>query len=117
MEIMGVTIRTIVNDNVAIRCDGCREVIPGTPWRVNLLDIVAPEVAVGWTESTPVNPGPHQFHSDPACVRRWMGEHGYRFCRRGEVREIMRPVALPTDPPSWGLCDSIHRDDHEFVPA
>ena len=117
MEIMGVTIRTIVNDNVAIRCDGCREVIPGTPWRVNLLDIVAPEVAVGWTESTPVNPGPHQFHSDPACVRRWMGEHGYRFCRRGEVREIMRPVALPTDPPSWGLCDGIHRDDHEFVPA
>ena len=53
-----MTIRTIVNDNVAIRCDGCREVIPGTPWRVNLLDIVAPEVAVGWTESTPVNPGP-----------------------------------------------------------
>ncbi len=50
-------------------------------------------------------------------MRRWMGERGYRFCRRGEVREIMRPVALPTDPPSWGLCDGIHRDDHEFVPA
>ena len=48
MEIMGVTIRTIVKDTVAIRCDGCREVIPGTPWRVNLLDIVSPEVAVGW---------------------------------------------------------------------
>ena len=27
MEIMGVTIRTIVSDNVAARCDGCREVI------------------------------------------------------------------------------------------
>jgi hypothetical protein len=24
---------------------------------------------------------------------------------------------LPTAPPSWGLCDGIHRDDHEFVPA
>jgi hypothetical protein len=117
VDIMGVTIRTIVADTVSIRCDGCREVIPGTPWRINLLDTVSPEVAVGWTESAPINPGPHQFHSDAACVRRWMAEHGYRFCRRGEVREIMRPVALPTEPPSWGLCDGIHRDDHEFVPA
>jgi hypothetical protein len=117
MEIMGVTIRTIVRDNVAIRCDGCREIIPGTPWRVNLLDIVSPEVAVGWAESTPVNPGPHQFHPDPACVRRWMAERGHLFCRRGEVREIMRPIALPVEPPAWGLCDGLHRDDHEFVPA
>jgi hypothetical protein len=46
-----------------------------------------------------------------------MAERGYRFCRRGEVRVIMRPVLLPTDPPSYGLCDGIHRDDHEFVPA
>ena len=74
MEIMGVQIRTIIKDNVAIRCDGCREVIDGTPWRVNLLDIVSPEVAVGWTEQAPINPGPHQFHSDAACVRRWMAE-------------------------------------------
>ena len=29
----------------------------------------------------------------------------------------MRPVRIPTDPPAWGLCDGIHRDDHEFVPA
>jgi hypothetical protein len=29
----------------------------------------------------------------------------------------MRPVALPTDPLAWGLCDGLHRDDHEFVPA
>ena len=72
VELMGVTIRTIVNDNVAIRCDGCREIIPGTPWRVNLLDIVAPEVAVGWDEATPINPGPHQFHSDePASAAGW----------------------------------------------
>ena len=37
--------------------------------------------------------------------------------RRGEVREIMRPVALPVDPAAWGLCDGIHREAHEFVPA
>ena len=31
----------------------------------------------------------------------------------------MRPIPVPApDPPSsWGLCDGIHRDDHEFVPA
>jgi hypothetical protein len=117
MELMGVSIRTIVKDNVAIRCDGCREVIDGTPWRVNLLDTVATEVPVGWTESAAINPGPFQFHADPACVRRWMAEKGHLVCRRGSIREIMRPVRLPTDPPAWGLCDGLHRDDHEFVPA
>ena len=117
VELMGVTIRTIVSENVAIRCDGCREIISGTPWRVNLLDVVAPEVAVGWDEDSPINPGPHQFHSDESCVRRWMAERGYYLCRRGGVREIMRPVALPLDPPAWGLCDGIHRDEHEFIPA
>lgn len=117
MELMGVTIRTIVHDNVSIRCDGCREVIPGTPWRVNILDVVSPEVAVGWTEQSPLNPGPHQFHSDPVCVRSWMAERGHWFCRRGEVRELMRPVRLPLEEPAWGLCDGLHRDDHEFVPA
>jgi hypothetical protein len=117
MEIMGVQIRTIIKDNVAIRCDGCREVIEGTPWRINLLDIVAAESPVGWTERPAINPGPFQFHGDPACVRRWMAGRGLLFCRRGEVREIMRPIAIPTQPSSWGLCDGIHRDDHEFVPA
>jgi hypothetical protein len=117
VEILGVTIRTIVNDNVARRCDGCREIIEGTPWRVNLLDIVSPEVAVGWDESASINPGPHQFHGDAVCVRRWMAEKDYLFCRRGQVREIMRPIALPLDPPAFGLCDGLHRDDHEFVPA
>jgi hypothetical protein len=117
MEIMGVQIRTIVHDNVARRCAGCQAVIDGTPWRVNLLDIVASESPVGWTERPTINPGPFQFHGDPACVRRWMGEKGYLFCRRGEVREIMRPVAIPGETVRWGLCDGIHRDDHEFVPA
>lgn len=120
---MGIQIRTIVQDNVARRCDGCSEVIDGTPWRINLLDIVATETPVSWAGRPVVNPGPFQFHGDPACVRRWMAARGYLFCRRGEVREIMRPVALPAasdDPagtPRWGLCDGIHRDDHEFVPA
>jgi hypothetical protein len=117
MEIMGVQIRTIVKDNVAIRCDGCLKVIEVTPWRVNLLDIVASEAPVAWTERATINPGPFQFHPDPACVRSWMAVKGFLFCRRGEVREIMRPVRVPTDPPQWGLCDGIHRDDHEFVPA
>ena len=104
MEIMGVQIRTIIKDNVAIRCDGCLEVIDGTPWRVNLLDIVAAESPVAWTERPTINPGPFQFHGDPACVRRWMADKGYLFCRRGEVREIMRPVAIPGAIRRGGAC-------------
>lgn len=114
---MGVAIRTIVHDNVAIRCDGCLEVIDGTPWRVSLLDIVAPETASSWAAMPALNPGPFQFHSDPDHVRAWMRGRGLLFCRRSGVREIMRPVPLPTEPPSWGICDGLHEDDHEFVPA
>jgi hypothetical protein len=119
MEIQGVEIRTIVHDNVASRCDGCLEVIEGTPWRVNLLDIVAPEKATSWTDRAAVNPGPFQFHSDGAHVRAWMARRGFLLCRRAEVREIMRPipVPLPSGEGRWGLCDGLHRDDHEFVPA
>ena len=114
---MGVEIRTILSDNVAKRCDGCLEIIDGTPWRVNLLDIVATETPVDWTETALVNPGPFQFHGDPSHVRTWMARQGYLFCRRGEVREIMRPVPIPGEGQRFGLCDGIHRDDHEFVPA
>ena len=117
MELMGVSIRTIVHDNDARRCDGCRLEIGGTPWRINLLDIVATERAADWSESPAINPGPFQFHSDEACARAWMARRGYLFCRRGVVREIMRPIAIPGEPPRWGLCDGLHRDDHEFVPA
>jgi hypothetical protein len=117
MEIMGVDIRTIISDNVATRCDGCNEIIEGTPWRVNVLDIVATESPVDWTETPLVNPGPFQFHGDPAHVRAWMARKGYLFCRRSEVREIMRPVPIPGKDGRFGLCDGIHRDDHEFVPA
>ena len=68
MEIMGIELRTIISDNVAKRCEGCGEIIEGTPWRVNLLDIVAPEAAVSWAERTAINPGPFQFHGDPDHV-------------------------------------------------
>jgi hypothetical protein len=117
MEIMGIRIPTIVDDNRAARCEGCLEVIEGTPWRVNILDSVAAEKPVSWAEHAAINPGPFEFHPDPGHVRRWMAARGYLFCRRGQVREIMRPVALPVDPPRLGLCDGLHRDDHEFVPA
>jgi hypothetical protein len=117
MEIMGIQIRTIVRDNVATRCDGCLEIIDGTPWRINLLDIVAAEAPVAWTDRPQINPGPFQFHGNPGCVRRWMAARDFLFCRRGQVREIMRPVAIPESAGGYGLCDGIHRDDHEFVPA
>ncbi len=126
---MGVHIRTIVKDNIATRCAGCDGVIEGTPWRINILDIVAAETPVSWSSRPVINPGPFQFHGDPACVRRWMAARDHLFCRKGEVREIMRPIPIPSGDGSsadattatggdrWGLCDGIHRDDHEFVPA
>jgi hypothetical protein len=48
-----------------------------------------------------------------------MASKGYLFCRKGEVREIMRPIPVPGPDGNvtWGLCDGIHRDDHELVPA
>ena len=114
-----MTIRTIVPENHAARCEGCLEPIEGTPWRVNLLDIVAPERAAPWEDRAVLNPGPFEFHSDPAHVREWMGRRGLLLCRRSAVREIMRPipVPLPSGEGRWGLCEGLHRDDHEFVPA
>ena len=117
MDIMGIRIPTIVIDNQAARCEGCLDVIDGTPWRVSILDIVAAETPVSWVRHAAINPGPFQFHPDPAHVREWMAGKGYLFCRKGQVREIMRPVAIPGEPARLGLCDGFHRDDHEFVPA
>ena len=119
---MGIQIRTIISDNVATRCAGCEQVIEGTPWRVNILDIVSAETPVSWTDRPMINPGPFQFHGDPACVRGWMAGRAFLFCLKGEVREIMRPIPIPaaddaSNEVRWGLCDGIHRDDHEFVPA
>ena len=106
MEVVNVRVTTITDDNVARRCDGCLEVIDGTPWRLNILDIVAPERAADWTDAPAINPGPFQFHSDPDHVRRWMADKGYLFCRKGEVREIMRPIPVPAADGGavrWGL--------------
>jgi hypothetical protein len=115
MELYGVRIPTIIVDNVAARCAGCGEVIEGQPWRVSILDVVAPEAPVRWTETATINPGPQEFHSKPSHVLTWMSKRAFLFCRRSQVREIMRPVWLPVEPARLGLCDGLHRDDHEFV--
>ena len=49
-----------------------------------------------------------------------MAGRDFLFCRKGRVREIMRPIPVPGgdgQATRWGLCDGIHRDDHELVPA
>ena len=114
---MGIRIPTIGVDTNAVRCRGCSGLIEGQPFRVSVMDVVAIERAPSMAEGTQVNPGPYQFHSDPACVRTWMRERGYLFCRRSEVRGLMRPVTIPGEPPRLGLCDGVHRDDHAFIPA
>ena len=115
MELYGVRIATIVEDNVALRCSGCGGVIEGRPWRVSILDTIAPEAPVSWTASAVPNPGPFEFHADPRHVLAWMASREMLYCRRSAVRELMRPVWLPTNPRRLGLCDGLHRDDHEFV--
>jgi hypothetical protein len=120
MDYLGVRIPTIVSENVARRCDGCLEVIEGTPWRVNILDVVAAETPVSWAGAPAINPGPFQFHRDAAHVRRWMAGRGFLFCRKGTVREIMRPIVLDAgdgSAPRIALCDGLHTDDHELIAA
>ncbi len=117
MELYGVRIPTIIEDNIAARCLGCGEPITGQPWRINILDNIAPESPVSWTAAAGINPGPFEFHADPDHVLAWMAERGYYFCRLSSIREIMRPVWLPTEPRSLGLCDGLHRENHEFVHA
>ena len=73
MEIMGVHIRTIISDNDARRCDGCGELIEGTPWRINLLDIVAAESLL-------------------ALVNH-LG--GYQLCARPVAKKYALPAGLP----------------------
>jgi hypothetical protein len=117
-EIMGIRIPTVFSENSARRCEGCGELIDGVPFRVSILDIVATETAPSWAgEGARVNPGPHEFHPDPGHFRTWCREHGHLFCRLSAVREIMRPVAIPGAEARWGLCDGLHREAHEFVPA
>jgi hypothetical protein len=116
-EIYGIPIRTVFEENDTIRCAGCLEPIAGTPFRVTLLDIIAPEASPSWAEGGRLNPGPHQFHPQPEHFRAWARRRGHLFCRLSDVREIMRPVPIPGDAPRFGLCDGLHREAHEFVPA
>jgi len=116
-RIMGIRIPTVFSENDAKRCAGCNEPIDGTPFRVSIMDNVAPEAAPSWAEHAVLNPGPHEFHPDPAHFRTWAKRRGHYMCRLSDVRELMRPVPLPVDPPAWGLCDGNHREDHEFEPA
>ena len=113
---MGIRIPTVFEENSAMRCAGCDEVINGLPFRVSIMDIVSAEVPPSWAVAARLNPGPHQFHADPAHFRMWCREHGYLLCRLSDVRELMRPVAIPDDH-RWGLCDGLHREAHELVPA
>jgi hypothetical protein len=116
-EIYGIPIPTVFEENDTIRCAGCGELIPGTPFRITLLDIVAPEAPPTWAEGAKLNPGPHQFHADPDHFRAWARRRGHLFCRLSDVREIMRPVPIPGPSARWGLCDGLHREAHEFVSA
>ena len=118
MEIMGIQIRTIIKDNVATRCDGCLEIIDGTPWRINLLDIVAAEAPVAWTERPAINPGPVPVPRRPGLRPALDGRPGLPVLPPGRGPRDHAPGPDPRRrPPRWGLCDGIHRDDHEFVPA
>ena len=118
MEIMGIRIPTVISENSAARCEACGDPIVGTPFRVSVLDIIATEIAPSFGERSPINPGPFQFCTDRTCPDRWIASRGWLRCSRSEVREIMRPIPLQaTGVATIGLCDGIHRDDHEFVSA
>jgi hypothetical protein len=119
-KILGIRIPTVFADNDAIRCAGCGEPIDVVPFRVSLLDAAAAEAPAGWAGHAPLNPGPHEFHADPACFRAWAHERGYLFCQRSAVRELMRPVVLPAEADAagrLGLCDGEHEGPHELIPA
>jgi len=116
-EIYGIEIPTLFDENTAIRCEGCGEPIAATPFRITLLDIVAPEAPPSWAVGARLNPGPHQFHAQPDHFLAWAGRQGHLFCRLSDVREIMRPVPIPGGAARWGLCDGLHREAHEFIPA
>ena len=116
-EIMGIRIPTVFGESDAIVCEGCGEHIAGEPFRVSIMDIASTETPPSWADAAGINPGPHEFHADPSHFRAWARERGYLFCRLSSVRELMRPIAVPGEATSWGLCDGFHRDAHELVPA
>ena len=116
-EILGIRIPTVFEENDGKVCGGCGQPIEGTPFRISLLDTVAAEVPDSWARRARLNPGPHQFHADPACFHAWARARDILICRLSQVREIMRPVAIPGPAARWGVCDGVHREAHEFVNA
>lgn len=119
-QIYGIRIATVFDDNDAIRCAGCGLPITVVPFRVSLLDAAPTEIAADWAARASLNPGPHEFHTDPACFATWARARGYLLCRLSAVRELMRPVAVPPGKDGsvrLGLCDSEHPGPHELVPA
>jgi hypothetical protein len=116
-SIMGIRIPTIFQENDARLCEGCGQRIDGTPFRVSIMDVVSTETAPSWARGASLNPGPHQFHGDPEHVRAWCREQGYLLCRHSGIRELMRPIRVPGPEARWGLCDGLHREAHELVPA
>ena len=118
MEVNGVRIPTIIAENSAMRCDGCLSQIEGTRFRISVLDTTATEVAPSFGEASPINPGPFQFCADQCCPSRWAAARGWMLCSRSEMREIMRPIRLPSGAGAeLGLCDGLHHDAHEFRSA
>jgi hypothetical protein len=106
---------------VSIRCDGCLEVIDGTPWRMNILDVVAAETPVSWAGGPPINPGPFEFHGDGRARPDVDAREGLT-CSAARARSARscgrcRSPVPRGAPLRYGLCDGLHRDDHELVPA
>jgi hypothetical protein len=120
MEIMGVRVPTIREGENGIRCFGCGDTIDGEPWRVTILDTVAPETPAARGELLPVAPGPYEFHANPEHVLEWMAREPLLICRRSRIRSIMRPIPVPAGAGTqarFGLCDGAHLDEHELVEA
>ncbi|HEY8168961.1 MAG: hypothetical protein ACHQ02_00230 [Candidatus Limnocylindrales bacterium] len=115
--IQGIRIATVFSDIDATVCAGCGRPIDITPFRVSIMDAVAVESPPSWSTSVAINPGPHQFHAQPACFWAWATARGYVACELATVRELMRPIAIPGPSIRWGLCDGEHREAHEFRPT
>ena len=120
LDYLGVHIDTIVEDNVSIRCDGCLEVIDGTPWRMNILDVVAAETPVSWAERPPINPGRSSSMATAPTSGRGCARAASCSAARARSARSCGPIPIPGPegaPLRYGLCDGLHRDDHELVPA
>ena len=97
-EIYGIPDSHVFDENNAIRCAGCGEPISGTPFRISLLDIVAPESPPSWAVGARLNPGPHQFHALPDHFRKWARRRGHLFCRPTCARSCARCRSRATHP-------------------